>query len=49
MQIKAMKAGSVHLYSDRLSEEEKALTGVDCVESLSEAVAGASGRRATSR
>ncbi len=40
MQIKAMKAATIHLYSDRLSPEDKALTGIDCVESLSEAVTG---------
>ncbi len=38
MLIKAMNAGTVHLYSDRLSDEDRALTGVDCVKSLSEAV-----------
>lgn len=39
MQIKAMKLAAIHLYSDRLTPEQKALTGVDCVESLSDAVA----------
>ena len=39
MLIKAMRAGTVHLYSDRLSPEDKVLTGIDCIESLSDAVA----------
>ncbi len=38
MQIKAMKAGSIHLFSEGLSKEEKALTGVDIIDSLPKAV-----------
>ena len=39
MQIKAMRLGSIHLYSARLCEEDRALTGVKMVESVAEAVA----------
>jgi lactate racemase len=38
MQIKAMKAGTVHLYSGCLSDEERVLTGVRHVEDLARAV-----------
>jgi nickel-dependent lactate racemase len=38
MQIKAMKTGNIHLFSEGLSKEEKALTGVKVIESLSDAV-----------
>jgi nickel-dependent lactate racemase len=38
MQLKAMRAGSVHLYSDGLNAGERALTGVNLVESVEEAL-----------
>lgn len=38
MQIKAMKTGTIHLYSDCLTKEEQALTGVKVVTSLTEAI-----------
>ncbi len=38
MQIKAMKTGTVHLYSECLTKEEQALTGVRMVTSLTEAI-----------
>ncbi len=38
MQIKAMKTGTIHLYSECLTEEEQALTGVKIVTSLTDAI-----------
>ena len=38
MQLKPMRVGRVHLYSDRLSDEDKALTGVDCIDSVERAI-----------
>jgi hypothetical protein len=38
MQIKAMKVGRIHLFSEGLSKAEKDLTGVKVIESLSDAV-----------
>jgi nickel-dependent lactate racemase len=38
MQVKAMKIGTVHLYSDALTAEERSLTGVHVVRSIEEAV-----------
>jgi nickel-dependent lactate racemase len=38
MQIKAMKTASIHLYSECLTEEERALTGVNVITSLTEAI-----------
>jgi lactate racemase len=38
MQIKAMKQGKIHLFSEGLNREEKALTGVDVIDSLPEAI-----------
>ena len=38
MQIKAMKTGNIHLFSEGLSKEEKALTGVKVIKSLPDAV-----------
>ena len=38
MQIKAMKTGTIHLYSECLTKEEQALTGVKVVTSLTEAI-----------
>ncbi len=39
MQLGPMSRGTLHLYSDKLSPDQRALTGVDCVESLAEVVA----------
>jgi nickel-dependent lactate racemase len=36
MQLKPMKAGSVHLYSGGLSDEDRALTGVNLIDSVEE-------------
>jgi lactate racemase len=38
MQVKAMKEGRIHLFSQGLSRKEKDLTGVEVIESLPEAV-----------
>lgn len=38
MQLKPMRTGSIHLYSDGLTEEDKALTGVNCVDDLGPAI-----------
>ncbi len=38
MQIKAMKAGTIHLFSECLTKEERGLTGVKMVTSLTEAI-----------
>ena len=38
MQIKVMKTGTIHLYSECLTKEEQALTGVKVVTSLTEAI-----------
>ncbi len=38
MQVKAMKTGTIHLYSEGLTAEERALTGVHIVRSIEEAV-----------
>jgi nickel-dependent lactate racemase len=38
MQIKAMRTGTIHLFSQGLSREEKALTGVEVIESLPDAI-----------
>jgi nickel-dependent lactate racemase len=38
MQIKAMKAGTIHLFSECLTKEEQALTGVKVITSLTEAI-----------
>jgi lactate racemase len=38
MQIKAMKQGKIHLFSEGLNLKEKALTGVDVIESFPEAI-----------
>jgi hypothetical protein len=38
MQLKPMRVGKIHLYTERLSEADRALTGVHIVESLGEAV-----------
>jgi len=38
MQIKAMKLGTMHLYSGCLSEEEQSLTGVSIIKSLKETI-----------
>ena len=39
MQLKPMRAGSIHLYSDGLPPEDRALTGVNVVASAEEAMA----------
>jgi nickel-dependent lactate racemase len=38
MQIKAMKTATIHLYSECLTREERALTGVNVITSLTEAI-----------
>jgi nickel-dependent lactate racemase len=38
MQLKPMRAGGVHLYTDGLSGEERALTGVEMIESVEAAI-----------
>lgn len=38
MQVKTMKTGTIHLYSECLSKDERALTGINMIESLSEAI-----------
>jgi nickel-dependent lactate racemase len=38
MQVKAMKIGTMHLYSDCLTKEEQALTGVHMITSLKEVI-----------
>jgi lactate racemase len=38
MQLKPMAVGSIHLYSEGLSEEDRALTGVDTINSVTEAI-----------
>ncbi len=48
MQLKPMKAGSVHLYTDGLSASDRALTGVASIENIPSAIAAsvrASGER----
>ena len=44
MQLKPMRAGQVHLYSDRLSASDKALTGVTPIDSVEAAIADSIGR-----
>lgn len=39
MQLKPMRLGKVHLYSDKLSAEDKALTGVSCIDLVEGAIA----------
>ena len=38
MQIKAMKQGEIHLFSEGLTRKEKALTGVNVIENLPDAI-----------
>ena len=38
MQLKPMRVGSVHLYTTGLNEDEKSITGVDSIASISQAV-----------
>jgi lactate racemase len=38
MQLKPMRIGTVHLYSDRLSGADRALTGVELIDSVEQAV-----------
>ncbi len=46
MQLKPMRVGTIHLFTEGLSEEERALTGVRTVDSLEGAVAEAAARHA---
>ena len=39
MQLRPMRIGSVHLYAGGLKQEERALTGVEIVDSVEDAVA----------
>jgi hypothetical protein len=38
MQLGPMSIGNIQLYSDKLTSQDRALTGVDCVSSLQQAV-----------
>ena len=38
MQLKPMRVGSVQLYTTGLNEDEKSITGVDSISSISQAV-----------
>jgi nickel-dependent lactate racemase len=38
MQLKPMRVGRIQLYSDLLSDEDKVLTGVDCIDSVERAI-----------
>ena len=38
MQLKPMRVGSVQLYTTGLSEDEKSITGVDSIVSISQAI-----------
>jgi len=49
MQVKAMKTGTIHLYSEGLTGEEHALTGVQRVQSLKEAVKKSAGTKNDTR
>ncbi|MBM3518055.1 MAG: nickel-dependent lactate racemase [Alphaproteobacteria bacterium] len=49
MQLKPMRVGRIHLYSDRLSAEDAALTGVERVASVDEAVRQSLTRHGTCR
>jgi nickel-dependent lactate racemase len=49
MQVKAMKTGTIHLYSEGLTGEEHALTGVQRVQSLKEAVKKSAGTKSDTR
>ena len=39
MQLKPMRAGGVHLYSDGLSDDDRALTGIAMTDSVEQAIA----------
>lgn len=41
MQLKAMRAGTIRLHTTGLSEQERAETGIECVDSLAAAIADA--------
>ena len=49
MQLRPMRAGTVHLYTDGLAPEERALTGVQMTESLGVAVAESAARHGDNR
>ncbi len=49
MQLKPMRAGAVRLYSSGLTREQRALTGVDCVDSIERAIADSVKRRGDKR
>ena len=38
MQLKPMRVGSVQLYTTGLNEDEKSITGVDSISSISQAI-----------
>jgi len=39
MQLKPMRIGNIHLYSDGLSPDDQAITGVNCIASVEDAIA----------
>ena len=49
MQLRPMRAGTVHLYTEGLAPEERALTGVQMTESLGDAVAESAARHGDNR
>ena len=49
MQLRPMRAGTVHLYTEGLAPEERALTGVQMTESLGVAVAESAARHGDNR
>jgi nickel-dependent lactate racemase len=49
MQVKAMRRGKIHLYTEGLTPEERRLTGVNVIESLQEALAKAVEERGDGR
>ena len=49
MQLRPMRAGTVHLYTEGLAPEERALTGVQMTESLGDAVAESATRHGDNR
>ena len=49
MQLKPMRVGNIHLYSDGLSAADRALTGVNTVTSVADAVAASVARSGEAR
>ena len=49
MQLRPMRAGTVHLYTEGLAPKERALTGVQMTESLGDAVAESAARHGDNR